>query len=104
MFYVVNVGTEKPYGKHYWCPSKYQTERSAKAQCTRLNREYSGVELHIGADGKDVVQWKVVSVEEYSKRPVKMVERINLMSGLPYMEAEDTPGFCSPASEAYWSM
>ena len=33
-----------------------------------------------------------------------MVERTNLMSGQKYMEAEDTPNYCSPASEAYWSM
>jgi hypothetical protein len=36
-------------------------------------------------------------------KPV-MVERVNLMSGEKYMEAEDTPNYCSPASEAYWSM
>jgi hypothetical protein len=101
MFYVVNVGTEKPYGKHYWMPSKYSTERTAKAQCTRLNKEYAGFEVN---KGNDTPQWKVVSVEEYSKRPVKMVERINLMSGKPFMEAEDTPCFLSPASETYWSM
>jgi hypothetical protein len=35
--------------------------------------------------------------------PVKMVERTNLMSGKKFMEAEDTPYFCSPASETYWS-
>ena len=103
MWYVINVGTEKPYGKNHWLPSKYKTERAAKAQCTRLNREYTGYELVV-VDGKDVVQWKVMSVAEYSKRPVKMVERVNLMSGEKYMEAEDTPNFCSPASEAYWSM
>ena len=38
------------------------------------------------------------------KPPPKMVERINLMSGKPYMEAEDTPGHMSPSQERYWSM
>jgi hypothetical protein len=33
-----------------------------------------------------------------------MVKRINLMSGKEYWEAEDTPIYCSPASESYWSM
>lgn len=33
-----------------------------------------------------------------------MVTRINLMSGKPFEEREDTPGFMSPASESYWSM
>ena len=32
------------------------------------------------------------------------VERINLMSGLPYQERYDTPYCCSPSSETYWSM
>jgi hypothetical protein len=31
------------------------------------------------------------------------VERINLMSGLPYQERYDTPYSCSPSSETYWS-
>jgi len=30
--------------------------------------------------------------------------RNNLMSGFPYIEAKDTPIYCSPASETYWSM
>ena len=33
-----------------------------------------------------------------------MVERTNLMSGRTYLEDEDTPRSCSPASELYWSM
>jgi hypothetical protein len=103
MFVVVNVGTERAYSKKHCSASVYQLERTARAQCTRLNREYTGCSLQIDANGQDVVQWKVMSVEAYNARPVKMVERINLMSGLPYMEAEDTPYFCSPSSETYWS-
>ena len=33
-----------------------------------------------------------------------MVERTNLMSGKTFLEDEDTPLCCSPASETYWSM
>ena len=33
-----------------------------------------------------------------------MVERTNLMSGKTYLEDENTPLCCSPASETYWSM
>ena len=32
------------------------------------------------------------------------VTRKNLMSGQEYKERYDTPHFCSPSSEAYWSM
>ena len=33
-----------------------------------------------------------------------MVERTNLMTGKKYFEDKNTPIFCSPASETYWSM
>lgn len=32
------------------------------------------------------------------------VTRKNMMSGREYQERYDTPRFCSPSSEAYWSM
>jgi hypothetical protein len=32
------------------------------------------------------------------------VTRTNMMSGREYQERYDTPNFCSPSSEAYWSM
>lgn len=33
-----------------------------------------------------------------------MVERTNMMGGAKYWERFDTPRYCSPSSEAYWSM
>lgn len=71
---------------------QYETEQGAKSACTRLNK-------------KDALMnpWRVMTSDEWCARPVKMVERVNLMSGLTFMEAEDTPNFCSPASESYWS-
>jgi hypothetical protein len=32
------------------------------------------------------------------------VTRNNMMSGAKYYERYDTPRYCSPSSEAYWSM
>ncbi len=32
------------------------------------------------------------------------VERTNLMTGEKFKEAVDTPYYCSPSSETYWSM
>jgi hypothetical protein len=32
------------------------------------------------------------------------VKRTNLMGGAEYTERFDTPRYCSPSSEAYWSM
>ena len=33
----------------------------------------------------------------------RMVERVNLMTGKTFMERADTPYYCSPRSETYWS-
>lgn len=32
------------------------------------------------------------------------VTKKNMMSGLEYQERYDTPAFCSPSSESFWSM
>ena len=47
----------------------------------------------------------------YPRRPkyvIKIVEtfvtRKNLLTGIEYQERYDTPRFCSPSSESYWSM
>lgn len=34
---------------------------------------------------------------------VTMVEKVNYMSGKPFMERYDTPYYCSASSETYWS-
>jgi len=33
----------------------------------------------------------------------KKVERVNMMSGKTFLERANTPIYCSPASESYWS-
>ena len=35
---------------------------------------------------------------------VTMVEKTNMMGGAKFLERYDTPYYCSPASESYWSM
>ena len=32
------------------------------------------------------------------------VTKTNMMSGYEYKERYDTPSFCSPSSESFWSM
>ena len=46
----------------------------------------------------------VAELNHYCENIEKQVERVNMMSGKKYMESVNTPGFMSPASEAYWSM
>lgn len=94
MFYIVEKETGKGHiKKGGYGTTMYETERGAKIVCSKLNKE----------EAKD--KYIVVDVEVYRELyPVKMVERVNLMTGQKYMEAEDTPNCCSPASETYWSM
>ena len=96
-YFIVDKNSGKKYRKpaHY-SDASFTTERGAKISLTRLLRTI---------DEPDNVFWVVMSSDEYREKfPVKMVERTNLMSGQKYMEAEDTPNCCSPASERYWSM
>ena len=91
----------------------YKTESAAKAALTRIDKKGGlGLEKTWNEDAQayDVCEWikddfAVASVDKHEELfPVKMVERVNLMSGKTYLEAENTPNYCSPASEAYWSM
>ena len=47
--------------------------------------------------------YEVVSLEEFNTDIVKMVEKTNLLSGEKFMERSDTPYYCSPSSETFWS-
>ena len=49
------------------------------------------------ADGKRRLGFIVEVYETY-------VTRKNMMGGREYRERYDTPNYCSPSSEAYWSM
>lgn len=69
----------------------FSEESSAKRSATFINRRYPG-------------QYQYASVEVYNNDIVKMVERVNLLSGEKYMEPSNTPNYCSPSSESYWSM
>lgn len=100
-YYIVNIETGKAWGKAYWLKQIYETERGAKTACTKMNKSFVNSAVVNGQNAEP--KWKVMSRKDYDAQPVKMVEKINMMSGLPYMEAEDTPNFCSPSSEAYWS-
>jgi len=69
----------------------YKTFGSARATRTRLCNKagYSAAELSI------------VDTRNYKPR---MVTRKNLMSGIEFQEDVNTPYYCSPSSETYWSM
>ena len=61
-------------------------------------------------------EWTLGKIQEYveKKYPRNLkfmtyvketyVTRVNIMSGKEYKERYDTPNYCSPSSESYWSM
>jgi hypothetical protein len=69
----------------------YNTFGAARATCTRLCNKA----------GWSINELNIVDTKSYKPR---MVERTNLMSGKTYQEDVNTPYFCSPSSETYWSM
>ena len=68
-----------------------RTEGAAKATITRLIKK-------AGWTGDE---FEITPVRDYQPR---MVTRRNLMSGQEFQEDVNTPNFCSPSSESYWSM
>jgi len=91
----------------------YKTESAAKAALTRIDKkgklgqQQTWNELNKEYDVRVWVKedFAVADIDKHEELfPVKMVQRVNMMSGKTYWEAENTPNYCSPASEAYWSM
>ena len=79
----------------------YKTDRRTK-EGRRLyaKQDFAPVtEAYINAvaDGKRNLGFIVEIFETY-------ITRKNMMSGRDYQERYDTPRFCSPSSESYWSM
>lgn len=70
------------------------TEKSAKAARSRI------IAKHPELDGK----LEIADSTVFHQNIEKQVYRTNLMSGKQYLEAYNTPSYCSPASESYYSM
>jgi hypothetical protein len=82
------ICNEKTYGKEAWA-----TEAAAKAAMTRILKKnrYPGEEL------------RVQELSAYRMFIEETVERVNMMTGKTYRESINTPNYCSPSSETYWS-
>jgi hypothetical protein len=75
---------------------RYATERAAKSARTRL--------LKKAGDKYADQDFSIAEAKDFYQNIELMVERVNLMSGKKYMESVNTPSYCSPSCEAYWSM
>lgn len=63
-----------------------------------LDLENMRIAKNIASDYEEKVKKTVVKVFE------TYVEKTNMLNGEKFMERYDTPYYCSPSSETYWSM
>ena len=91
MFYIIARGTGMIVSDGPNRTRAYKTWGAARATRTRLCNK-------AGWNAGDL---SIVEARTYKPR---MVERTNLMTGEKYQEDVNTPNFCSPASESFWSM
>jgi len=84
----------------------YDTEAAAKAAITRVERAAEACRIVTRLANFKRADYIVSTMDAYlaAKPAPKMVTVINLMSGLPVLQAEDTPRCCDVSSELYWSM
>ena len=88
MFVIYNDETTLLYKsktREWW-----ETERSAKAARTRAK---------LAAN-----EWRIADKNEFHAAIELKVRRKNLISGGWFTIAVNTPGYCDPSTESYWSM
>lgn len=91
MFYIIARGTGLIVSDGPNRSRAYRTWGAARATRTRLCNKA----------GYRVSDLSIIDTKYYKPR---MVTRTNLMTGQEYEEDVNTPNFCSPSSETFWSM
>ena len=91
MYYIVARGTGMIVTDGPNRTRAYKTFGAARATRTRLCNKA----------GYSVADLSIVDTKHYKP---KMIERTNIMTGEKFKEDVNTPNFCSPSSESFWSM
>jgi hypothetical protein len=76
--------------------SRYYGIGAARAALTRFSKKNDTSSAEWG--------YAIAETEYYAKNIERMVEKTNMMNGKKFMESINTPYYCSPSSETYWSM
>lgn len=79
----------------YWQDARFETESAAKACLTRQSKKdpkFNGEEYAI-ADSKT-----------FHEKIEKHETKKNMMSGKEFTQPVNTPSYCDPSCESYWSM
>ena len=74
---------------------------AAKAALTRFCKKS---EFNFSDPEYPLYQYAIAERGHYFKNIEKQVEKTNLMTGVKFMESVNTPYYCSPSSETYYSM
>lgn len=91
-FVIYNIETTKIYSPANFS-NYFATERAAKAGRTRL----------INKNPELIGKLEITDSTTFHQHIEKQVYRTNMMSGKQYVEPINTPSYCSPSSESYWS-
>ena len=80
--------------------SQYYGIGAARAALTRFSKKNA-----MACPKSDPTpKYAIAEREYYGKNIERMVEKTNMMNGKKFMESVNTPYYCSPSSETYWSM
>lgn len=115
------IVSEKPY---CYSGQKHKNLGQAKASLTRikkkflegfknqkphqgfrfesLDKKFSGMS-NIALSG-ELVEMKIIDLDTYKKSIEAQVERTHFLTGKKFKESVNTPHFCSPSSETFFSM
>ena len=79
----------------------YKTMAAAKAGLTRIKK----AENLLPTDPNYAdFRYAICEAEKFHRDIEKSVKKKNLMNGKEFMEKVNTPHYCSPSSESFWSM
>lgn len=78
----------------------YYGQTAAKAALTRYCKK-SG--LSFTSPEYPLFQYGIAELDHYHTHIEQQVKKTNLMTGGEFYESVNTPYFCSPSSETYWS-
>ena len=79
----------------------YKTMSAAKSAITRMRKTVPVSDLN--TDNDPLFVYAIAEINYFYESIDQTVERVNLMSGKTFRESVNTPYYCSPSSESYWS-
>ena len=107
-----NIEIHDPIKESYLTAEIYKEDRRIK-KAQRMSKNMPGLRYINSIDFNDMTEEDIVERLSESWNPKNgysflinktYVKRKNIMSGQMFYERYDTPYYCSPSSETYWSM